>query len=237
MFLFSPSTQGPGKQPALSKGYLKPVLLVSRTEPGSNYRYPTEPNPTHHQPSPTHRQPSPTHHQSSHTFQEVRPFISSKPPGLSSAHLELASHQDEDKSSPRASIRKFDQSHLGCIGSAIEGKWLMIYTVVSCPSAHTYPRTHVKGQRRYDLRHEMLTQRAFFCIDSNTKKGTLSQQFMTHVAPPLVKGSLLGDLPRSYGLVIAACDMYLYAAIHCQITYLAIHKASTAMQWVCVGVF
>ena len=35
------------------------------------------------------------------------------------------------------------------------------------------------------MRHEMLTQRALFCIDSNTKKGTLSQQFVTHVAPPL----------------------------------------------------
>ena len=40
-------------------------------------------------------------------------------------------------------------------------------------------------QRRYDMRHEMLTQHALFCIDSNTKKGTLSQQFVTHVAPPL----------------------------------------------------
>ena len=35
------------------------------------------------------------------------------------------------------------------------------------------------------MHHEMLTQRALFCIDSNTKKGTLSQQFVTHVAPPL----------------------------------------------------
>ena len=31
----------------------------------------------------------------------------------------------------------------------------------------------------------MPTQHALFCIDSNTKKSTLSQQFMTHVAPPL----------------------------------------------------
>ena len=38
--------------------------------------------------------------------------------------------------------------------------------------------------------HEMLTQRALFCIDSNTKKGTLSQQFVTHVAP-LVNGFFL----------------------------------------------
>ena len=35
------------------------------------------------------------------------------------------------------------------------------------------------------MRHKMLTQHALFCIDSNTKKGTLSQQFVTHVAPPL----------------------------------------------------
>ena len=36
------------------------------------------------------------------------------------------------------------------------------------------------------MRHEMLTQRAPFCIDVMAKKGTLSQHFMTHVVPPLV---------------------------------------------------
>ena len=40
----------------------------------------------------------------------------------------------------------------------------------------------------YDMHHEMLTQRALFPIDSNTKKGMLSQQFVTHVAPPLGPG-------------------------------------------------
>ena len=40
------------------------------------------------------------------------------------------------------------------------------------------------------MRHEMLAQCALFCMDSNTKKGTLSQQFVTHFAPPL----------RSYGM-------------------------------------
>ena len=35
------------------------------------------------------------------------------------------------------------------------------------------------------MRHKMPTQHALFCIDSNTKKSTLSQQFVTHVAPPL----------------------------------------------------
>ena len=53
---------------------------------------------------------------------------------------------------------------------------------------HSYQTSlSVKSQRRYDMRHEMLTQRALFCIESNTKKGALSQQFVTHVAPPLVK--------------------------------------------------
>ena len=40
-------------------------------------------------------------------------------------------------------------------------------------------------QRRYDMRHEMLTQRAPFCIGAMAKKGMLSQHFVTHVVPPL----------------------------------------------------
>ena len=36
------------------------------------------------------------------------------------------------------------------------------------------------------MRHEMLTQRALFCHRTNTKRGTLSQHFVTHVVPPLV---------------------------------------------------
>ena len=35
------------------------------------------------------------------------------------------------------------------------------------------------------MRHEMLTQRACFCIGAMAKKGTLSQHFVTHVVPPL----------------------------------------------------
>ena len=35
------------------------------------------------------------------------------------------------------------------------------------------------------MRHEMLTQRAPFCIGAMAKKGTLSQHFVTHVVPPL----------------------------------------------------
>ena len=35
------------------------------------------------------------------------------------------------------------------------------------------------------MRHEMLTQRALFCHRANTKRGTLSQHFVTHVVPPL----------------------------------------------------
>ena len=33
------------------------------------------------------------------------------------------------------------------------------------------------------MRHEMLTQRALFCHHANTKPGTLSQHFVTHVVP------------------------------------------------------
>ena len=36
------------------------------------------------------------------------------------------------------------------------------------------------------MRHEMLTQRAPFCIDAMAKKGMLSQHFVTHVIPPLM---------------------------------------------------
>ena len=36
------------------------------------------------------------------------------------------------------------------------------------------------------MHHEMLTQRAPFCIGAcDGKKGTLSQHFVTHVVPPL----------------------------------------------------
>ena len=35
------------------------------------------------------------------------------------------------------------------------------------------------------MRHEMLTQRALFCHHANTKRGTLTQHFVTHVVPPL----------------------------------------------------
>ena len=38
------------------------------------------------------------------------------------------------------------------------------------------------------MRHEMLTQRAPFCIGAMAKKGMLSQHFVTHVVPPLGLG-------------------------------------------------
>ena len=38
--------------------------------------------------------------------------------------------------------------------------------------------------------HELLTQRALYCIGGNAKKGTLSQHFVTHVIP------LLAHTPR-----------------------------------------
>ena len=40
------------------------------------------------------------------------------------------------------------------------------------------------------MRHEMLTQRALFCHRANTKRGTPSQHFVTHVVPPLVFSTL-----------------------------------------------
>ena len=40
------------------------------------------------------------------------------------------------------------------------------------------------------MRHEMLTQRALFCHRANTKRGTLSQHFVTRVVPPLGKINL-----------------------------------------------
>ena len=47
----------------------------------------------------------------------------------------------------------------------------------------SYAAAH--DQRRCDTRHELLTQRALFCIGVNAKKGTLSQHFVTCDAPPL----------------------------------------------------
>ena len=47
------------------------------------------------------------------------------------------------------------------------------------------------SQRRYDMRHEMLTQRAPFCIGAMAKNGTLSQHFVTHFVPPLGMSLLL----------------------------------------------
>jgi hypothetical protein len=36
-------------------------------------------------------------------------------------------------------------------------------------------------QRRYDMRHKMLTQRALFCIAVLAERVTLSQNFVMHV--------------------------------------------------------
>ena len=41
-------------------------------------------------------------------------------------------------------------------------------------------------QKKYDMRHKMLTQRALFVLAQWQKKGMLSQHFMTHVVPPLL---------------------------------------------------
>ena len=63
----------------------------------------------------------------------------------------------------------------------------------------------VRIQSRCDMRPELLTQRALFCIDSNTKKGVMSQHFVTRVIPPLVRISEV-SLYR-YGIVFYQLDM------------------------------
>ena len=54
--------------------------------------------------------------------------------------------------------------------------------------------------------HEMLAQHALFCIDSNTKKGTLSQQFVMHVWDFIITSCLQWNLlmlshPRDRGCI------------------------------------
>ena len=61
----------------------------------------------------------------------------------------------------------------------------MIHNVTAAPNKLSLAT--VRAQRRYDMHHEMLTQRAPFCIDVMAKKGMLSQHFVTHVVPPLVR--------------------------------------------------
>ena len=67
------------------------------------------------------------------------------------------------------------------------------------------------------MRHEMLTQRAPFCIGVMAKKGTLSQHFVTHVVPPLAqswKACLITPCAhaRARGYVIGR-GVYLYIYI------------------------
>ena len=40
------------------------------------------------------------------------------------------------------------------------------------------------------MHHEMLSQRAPFCIGTMAEKGMLSQHFVTHVVPPLGEGTM-----------------------------------------------
>ena len=50
---------------------------------------------------------------------------------------------------------------------------------MDCP----HPIKSVLPQRRYDMRHEMLTQHTFLPSRA-IQKGTLSQHFVMHVVPP-----------------------------------------------------
>jgi hypothetical protein len=48
------------------------------------------------------------------------------------------------------------------------------------------------------MRHEMLTQRALFCIDVMAKRVTLSQHFVTRVVPPLTTDRGSQNLRKHY---------------------------------------
>ena len=54
------------------------------------------------------------------------------------------------------------------------------------------------------MRHEMLSQRTLFVWHMMAKKGMLSQHFVTHVVPPLVKMS-----PESrHNCCMMVCDIF-----------------------------
>ena len=55
------------------------------------------------------------------------------------------------------------------------------------------------------MRHEMLNQRARFCIGVMAKKGTLSQHFVTHVVPPLSSVTELLSALRETCFPVAQC--------------------------------
>jgi hypothetical protein len=58
------------------------------------------------------------------------------------------------------------------------------------------------------MHHEMLTQRALFCIDVMAKRVTLSQHFVTRVVPPLVCASASQTV--RYPMMDNACDAISY---------------------------
>ena len=62
-------------------------------------------------------------------------------------------------------------------------------------------------QRRYDMRHEMPTQRAPFCIGAPmATKGMLSQHFVTHVVPPL-SDCILGTFSSLWFSLHCYCEV------------------------------
>ena len=56
------------------------------------------------------------------------------------------------------------------------------------------------------MRHEMLTQRAPFCIGAVAKKGTLSQHFVKHVVPPL-SDCILGTFSSLWFSLHCYCEV------------------------------
>ena len=57
------------------------------------------------------------------------------------------------------------------------------------------------------MHHELLAQRALFCIGVDAKKGTLSQHFFMHVVPPLCSLEYTPHKDRHFRL---ECSGWLY---------------------------
>ena len=77
--------------------------------------------------------------------------------------------------------------HGSAIGRAICGLSLQVFGTSGINQSDPQSLTENSSgpEEVYDMHHEMLTQRAFFCHRANTKRGMLSQHFMMHVVPPL----------------------------------------------------
>ena len=84
-------------------------------------------------------------------------------------------------------VAKTGDARVGFVGEWVGREWAGLYVRGSgvggwrtwfCRIPATEPKS---AQRRYDVHHEMLTQRALFCHHANTKRGTLSQRRMSYL--------------------------------------------------------